>query len=344
MDIKRYNISEDFYFQNIQRAIDENLITHEKDICLYIHNPFCVKECAFCIYHAQTLCKEEYNHFYKEALPTQLKFIFDNLKNVRIDKLYFGGGTASLMPEYTYEKIKEIVPDFDKIRFKATEVNPCFYSEHFRKAIITDGFNYVSFGVQSFDKEVLELNERKHISLDKLRNVAESFRENGIYINVDLLTFIYHCGDKDIEVLTSDLDILLEAGIADSVTIYPNYNFLNKLSKKEKYRVIALLRKKMFDITQNHSTYETDISFIPTELDLYTDYHIIKKGNIIDRYNCSGLAYSHLTKNQITVSAGAYKGAAVYSYTGDFKCYEIYDDKRSYKLRFDIVKDLYEEG
>ncbi|MCS7244384.1 MAG: radical SAM protein, partial [Candidatus Calescibacterium sp.] len=131
-----------------------NIISSTNNLGIYIHYPFCIKECFYCDFYKTTKFD---NKFYRNLLD-QLSIFKYNLMDTgyRFDKvgtIYFGGGTPSLMSLSFLEKIlKLIYENFEtsknvEISF---EINPDL-SKTYLRDLKKLGINRISIGVQSFN-------------------------------------------------------------------------------------------------------------------------------------------------------------------------------------------------
>ena len=163
-----------------------------KDSQLYIHFPFCPKQCLFC--HCFTLItskKDKYSqpvNEIKNEITLKYELYGDKLP---IKDIHFGGGSPSVLD---FEQIKDILNVIEKISKKekwndvAIEIDP---RNNVNEKILIDyskaGINRISFGIQDFNKKVGKAINRTHtfeeIKILLTDNVREKFRS----INFDLL-------------------------------------------------------------------------------------------------------------------------------------------------------------
>ena len=70
---------------------------------LYIHIPFCQQKCSYCNFHFST------NHAMKsqivDAICTEITLRNNELSSKKLETIYFGGGTPSLLSEKELCKI-----------------------------------------------------------------------------------------------------------------------------------------------------------------------------------------------------------------------------------------------
>jgi len=130
---------------------------------IYIHVPFCKQACNYCNFHFSTNLGLQ-NDF-QAALLKEIELRLSYLQNERIDTIYFGGGTPSLL---SLSAIGEILNSLF-LHFKISvdpeitlEANPD--DMEFRKLAgwKAAGINRLSIGIQSFFTEDLNWMNRAH--------------------------------------------------------------------------------------------------------------------------------------------------------------------------------------
>ena len=155
---------------------------------IYIHIPYCKQACHYCDFHFSTSMKtknEMIDCIVKEMDIRESEF------SKKIDSLYIGGGTPSLMTNLELETIfnglekKMSIGDIKEITI---EINPeDLISEklEFYKEI---GINRLSIGIQSMNNNILKWMNRSHDTnqvINGLNNTKDAGFEN---ISLD---FIY---------------------------------------------------------------------------------------------------------------------------------------------------------
>ncbi len=184
----------------------------EKKLYLYVDIPFCPQRCLYCEFisvkpqdnrEVKDHVDQLINHFHR------FKKIF---KNHKFENLYIGGGTPSILDKETMEKmLSELFSAFrfDDDGMKNLELDTTTSSLEKLKLIRKFGFNRVSFGVQSFDPNVLDLNNRGcQNEKTVMKAIGDAKRAGFSEINIDLMFGIY--GDNDqlyIESLKKALDL-----------------------------------------------------------------------------------------------------------------------------------------
>ena len=129
---------------------------------IYIHVPFCKKKCEYCDFYSVTSL--EATDKFAETVEKEIELRSKYLEGTKVETIYFGGGTPSLLSE---SDLEHILSNIQK-RFNLSEnievtieANPDDLSpaklRNFRKV----GFNRISMGVQSFaDSDLLYLGRR----------------------------------------------------------------------------------------------------------------------------------------------------------------------------------------
>ncbi len=167
---------------------------------VYIHIPFCKSRCSYCDFatdvyrdsggverYVSALCREIATASFLPGTPP-----FRNGSDLkpRIDTLYFGGGTPSLLTPKQLERILVAL----KSRFTliegteiTIEMNPATVTPATLAAFRSLGINRASFGVQTFDDTALKLLARGHDANDA-RNTFTMLREAGFdNVSLDLI-------------------------------------------------------------------------------------------------------------------------------------------------------------
>jgi len=155
---------------------------------IYIHIPFCKQACYYCDFHFSTnqTQRKELIH----SISSELDLQKDYLQGERIETIYFGGGTPSVLSG------KELDLIFNSIykHYSVTpspeitlEANPDDLSKEKITTLKDSGVNRVSLGVQSFDDRVLKFLNRAHTGKDAFICV-DLLRDEGIdNLSIDLI-------------------------------------------------------------------------------------------------------------------------------------------------------------
>jgi oxygen-independent coproporphyrinogen III oxidase len=159
---------------------------------MYTHIPFCRKRCHFCYFKVYTDKNAKDIQRYMDAVLAELDsykdkpFIGGRLPSY----LYFGGGTPSyLSPKqllYLTDGMKQRL-SWDQMQEVAFEGEPGTLNETKLQTLKDIGTTRLSFGVEHFDPNILEINNRAH-GQKEIYKAYEAARKVGFdQINVDLI-------------------------------------------------------------------------------------------------------------------------------------------------------------
>ena len=138
---------------------------------LYIHFPFCRAKCSYCHFYSIPYERPLFERW-RESLEKEASRSAGN--DIRVDTLYIGGGTPSLLgPEEIFRtvEIPRSVFRLDLAEF-TLEANPDVRDEAFLRGWKDAGVSRLSVGVQSFDDRVLRILGRGYTARQ-----AEEFLE-----------------------------------------------------------------------------------------------------------------------------------------------------------------------
>ena len=136
---------------------------------LYIHWPFCLKKCPYCDFNSHVRDGVDVD-LWRGALLADLRHEAEIAGGERLESVFFGGGTPSLMPP---ELVATLLGESERLWGFAPEIeitleaNPSSVEAARFAALAAAGVNRVSLGLQALDDEALHF-------LGRLHNVAES--------------------------------------------------------------------------------------------------------------------------------------------------------------------------
>lgn len=145
----------------------------KNELALYVHWPFCVSKCPYCDFNSHVV--EHVDHqIWRDALLTELAFEAERNPNAKLQSIFFGGGTPSLMDPATTEAViknaKTHWPAPDDLEI-TLEANPGTVDADRFAAFCKAGVNRLSLGVQSLDDEQLAFLGRRHSAAEARRAV-----------------------------------------------------------------------------------------------------------------------------------------------------------------------------
>ena len=175
---------------------------------LYVHIPFCVRKCNYCDFCSFGLSQVDWRERYIDKLCEEILSYRE--KRIKLDSIFFGGGTPSLLTSAEFEKIcssiKESLVVSGDVEF-TVEANPKTLSREKLLVFKASGVNRLSIGLQSTHENELKILGRIHNFEDFLESYQLA-RECGIEnINVDL---IYGIPEQTMESFGITLDRILD--------------------------------------------------------------------------------------------------------------------------------------
>lgn len=133
-------------------------------LAVYVHWPFCQHKCPYCDFNSHVRDEIDTSS-YGRALAVELTRNQANLGSRRVDSIFFGGGTPSLMPAAEVARVIDCVAGLWKVSpdIEITlEANPSS-AEAGRFSEYRDaGVNRLSLGVQALDDDDLSRLGRFH--------------------------------------------------------------------------------------------------------------------------------------------------------------------------------------
>lgn len=179
---------------------------------IYIHIPFCVRKCPYCGFLSAPVCDEAELAAYKARLVDEINSWDGERRHLgaegckldeesantarRVDSIFIGGGTPSIMPiEYIAEILSVVnnkfyvMPDCEI----TMEANPGTLTEEKLVELSqipmtkTVGINRLSIGVQSFDDDVLKTLGRIHTAEEAVEAFKMARSAGFTNINIDLM-------------------------------------------------------------------------------------------------------------------------------------------------------------
>ena len=189
---------------------------HNMDVVksVYIHIPFCEEICSYCDF-----CKMYYNkEFVTKYLSALKKEIVCNYKGDVVDNLYIGGGTPSCLDIDDLKELFSIIKLFnlsDSCEF-TVECNFENTSYEKLKLFYNNGVNRLSFGLETTDRKLLSLLERKFDKNKVLSTITDAKNIGISNINVDLM---YALVGQNIDMLKEDLSFILGLNVTH-VSLY----------------------------------------------------------------------------------------------------------------------------
>ncbi|GIN55837.1 radical SAM family heme chaperone HemW [Lederbergia ruris] len=186
----------------------------------YIHIPFCEHICYYCDFNKFFLKGQPVDE-YLQSLFQEFKMTIDQTSTKELETIFVGGGTPTALDERQLESlcqgIREGLP-FTKGEF-TFEANPGDLSREKLEILADYGVNRLSFGVQSFNNQLLEKIGRSHRVQDVYRSIEEAQEVGFENISIDL---IYALPGQTID----DFQDTLQKALALDLPHYSGYSLI----------------------------------------------------------------------------------------------------------------------
>lgn len=182
---------------------------------LYIHIPFCTSKCGYCAFNSFAMGEGQIQESaitpYVEALCLDLEWNLRMLKEcananmyldrgrlriepdgkaLKIDSIFFGGGTPNLLHARYYEKIFETLRKHIGLSEDCEitlEANVNLIEEQWCRDLLSLGANRLSVGVQSFCDTKLTFLEREHNAFEIAKRIESAYRAGFENLSCDLI-------------------------------------------------------------------------------------------------------------------------------------------------------------
>ena len=220
---------------------------------VYIHIPFCNTICSYCDF-----CKVYYKtNLIDSYLDSLSKELDEYYKGEILDTIYIGGGTPSCLSIDKLNKLFNIIDILKRsknIEF-TFECNPEDINEELLKLLKSRGVNRLSIGVESFNKDILKiLNRRYDIDIFSKMDICKKYFDN---INIDLM---YAIPSENLEILSNDIDTIIKLDvphistyslIINKNTVMYNKNYKN-IDDELDYEMYKLIIDKLSKYNYHH--------------------------------------------------------------------------------------------
>ncbi|MEO1266520.1 MAG: radical SAM family heme chaperone HemW [Myxococcota bacterium] len=194
---------------------------------VYVHFPFCARKCPYCDFNTRA-ARQIPHDAYLDAVLNELEGRKARFAGRRLVSIYFGGGTPGLWrPDCIGAVVRAIRSTWEMFNDPAdkalsslevtVEINPRAAPLELLAALIDEGVNRLSIGVQTFDPVYLEHLGRDH-SVEQSGATLEAARTAGFdRISFDLLFGGPH---HTREAFERDLDRACAQTEADHISAY----------------------------------------------------------------------------------------------------------------------------
>jgi oxygen-independent coproporphyrinogen-3 oxidase len=184
---------------------------------VYVHWPFCAAKCPYCDFNSHVRSSVDLDRW-REALVTEIEATARTVPGRRVDTVFFGGGTPSLMPPDLVAAVIEAIGaawTLDPEAEITLEANPTSVEAGRFKGYRDAGVNRVSMGVQALNDPDLRALGRLHTAAEAERAFALA---RGIFPRVSF-DLIYARQGQTVEAWRDELRRALGMAI-DHLSLY----------------------------------------------------------------------------------------------------------------------------
>jgi len=237
---------------------------HKVPISLYVHFPWCEKQCPYCDFNIEVKRSAGDEEDLLKAIINDLNLSKEYISNRKFKSVYFGGGTPSLIPIEVIQKIihnlyqNKLLEKDCEISF---ELNPKEVRKDYLDDLISIGINRISIGIQSFNRETLTALERNHDEMDALKAIKLASETKSINTTIDL---IYGVMGQELDSFKNDIETFCSFNIDHlslyQLTIEPNTIFYKKELVLPKDSLIESMEMAAKDLLNKNNLYQYEVS------------------------------------------------------------------------------------
>ena len=220
---------------------------------IYIHIPFCRQKCYYCDFYSVASLKHATE--LQEMLCEELQHQKNYLQGEKVESIYIGGGSPSVLSPEEITKIIKKVYQLHKVEENAEitlEANPDDLTYEYLDNLFKTPVNRLSVGIQSFSDDDLRLMNRRHTAKQAIETIKYAQKIGFKNISIDL---IYGLPDMSTEKWKKHLNQAFELNVQhissyhltyEPRTVFAKMLKMNKIQPIEEdssYEQFLLLRK-----------------------------------------------------------------------------------------------------
>jgi putative oxygen-independent coproporphyrinogen III oxidase len=166
------------------------IVTYSAPTAVYIHIPFCTNKCHYCDFNSYVL-KGQPVMAYLDALEREMELTVKHNPPTKVETIFIGGGTPTVLLPDQMERFLRMVRTYfpansTEVEF-SMEANPGTTDEDKLAVMKEGGVNRISFGVQSFNNELLAAIGRIHNTDDVHRSIENAKKLGFRNLSIDLM-------------------------------------------------------------------------------------------------------------------------------------------------------------
>ncbi|GIN85426.1 coproporphyrinogen III oxidase [Heyndrickxia sporothermodurans] len=200
----------------------------------YIHIPFCEHICYYCDFN-KVFLKGQPVEKYVEMLLYEMQLTLNEFPAKQLNTIFIGGGTPTVLNEEQLELlckgIRKNLPFHQNIEF-TFEANPGDLSEEKLKILKEYEVNRLSFGVQSFNDELLKKIGRTHTANEVYQTIEKAQKAGFDNLSIDLIYGLPGQSEADFkQTLQKAFELDLPHYSSYSLIVEPKTVFYNLMKK-----------------------------------------------------------------------------------------------------------------
>ncbi|WPS89234.1 radical SAM family heme chaperone HemW [Brevibacillus halotolerans] len=182
---------------------------------VYIHIPFCTNKCYYCDFNSFVTNNPQLVWDYLEALRREMTLTFQQNPPEKIETIFVGGGTPTYLDQeqmalFLHMVNEHLAPYFSADLEWTMEANPGTTDLEKLKLMRSSGVNRISFGVQSFQSDLLKRIGRIHDVNEVYQSVKNAIQAGFDNISIDLM---FGLPDQTMEMFAQSLQKAMELPI-----------------------------------------------------------------------------------------------------------------------------------
>ncbi|MEH7379893.1 radical SAM family heme chaperone HemW [Bacillus sp. JJ1533] len=278
----------------------------------YLHIPFCEQICHYCDFNKVFLKGQPVDE-YLQYMDTEMKNTIEAYPPSILKSIFVGGGTPTVLSVKQLEAFLSSINNYLKPRSKTIEftfeANPGDLTEDKLKLMLDSGVNRISFGVQTFDDELLKAIGRTHRREDVFHTIELAKQVGFKNISIDLMYALPH---QTIESFQESLDLAFTLDVehvsAYSLIIEPKTVFYNLMRKGKLHLPSqeneAAMYETLMEEMEKHGFSQYEISNFSK--DGFESRHNLTYWNNEEYYGIGAGAHSYVAGKRIS-NAGPIK-------------------------------------
>ncbi len=161
-----------------------------KSLGVYLHIPFCIRKCNYCDFCSFPDRSGEKMSAYTKELVSRMKAFAAEHPDYRVDTVYFGGGTPTLLPTECFSEIMNALYGCFEVDGGAeisVECNPATIDKNGLAALRALSINRLSIGLQSANENELKALGRLHSFEDFCRCYSDARAAGFDNVSIDIM-------------------------------------------------------------------------------------------------------------------------------------------------------------